>query len=158
KIPYRFEATIMLQYLSHMISLTPIEVERRFGLMGIPNRFTESEKAELATTPVVESADIIGFPTPRANAGLNVLNLRKILGTNPGRQPSFFDHPWYLEEAFAQRDCDPGWHLLHRTVLADSISQPKNYLSSLSGAELELPSAVEVVLMLFLHFVGTGEQ
>jgi len=141
-----------------MISLSPTEVERRFALMGIPHRFTETEKAELATTPVVQDSEIISFPTPQANNGLNILNLRKILGTDPAKQPSFFDHPWYLTESFGQADCGPGWHFIHKGVLPDSISQPINYRSSLIGRGLEVPSAIEVVLMVFLHFIGTGEQ
>src|SRR5207249_7123523 len=90
--------------------------------------------------------------------GLNILNLRKIVGTDPRKPPSFFDHPWYLEEPFAQQDCEPGWHFLCTNVLPDSVSQPIHYISSLRDSGLELPSAIEVVLMLFLHFAGTGEQ
>jgi hypothetical protein len=147
------------QNLSHMISLAPNEVERRFALLQIPNRFTDEEKQELATTQVVQAPEgVIAFPTPRDNRGLNILKLRGILGTDPSKPPSFFDHPWYLEEAFATVDCQPGWHLLHMNVLPDSISQPVNYFSSLAGRGMELPSAIEVVLMIFLHFVGTGEQ
>lgn len=140
-----------------MISVDADEVERRFTLLGIPNRFTSQEKEELATTRVVvDDARVIGFATPRDNSGLNVLNLRRLRGTDPSKQPSFFDHPWYLEEPFAAQDCTPGWHLLHSEVLPDSISQPINYVRSLSG--LELPSAIEVTLMLFLHYAGTKEQ
>ncbi len=142
-----------------MISLSPTEVERRFALMGIPNRFTDTERADFDTTPIVEAKDVvIVFPTPRALAGLNILNLRKIVGTDPRKPPSFFDHPWYLEEPFAQQDCEPGWHFLCTNVLPDSVSQPIHYISSLRDSGLELPSAIEVVLMLFLHFAGTGEQ
>jgi hypothetical protein len=79
-------------------------------------------------------------------------------GTNPSKPPSFFDHPWYLEEPFAQINCPAGWHILHSTVLPESISQPIHYASSLSSQGLELPSAIEVVLMLFLHYAGSGEQ
>jgi len=142
-----------------MISLSPTEVERRFALMGIPNRFTGSERADFDTTPIVDATDVvIVFPTPRALSGLNILNLRKIVGTDPRKPPSFFDHPWYLEEPFAQQDCEPGWHFLCTNVLPDSVSQPIHYISSLRDSGLELPSAIEVVLMLFLHFAGTGEQ
>ena len=142
-----------------MISLSPTEVERRFALMGIPNRFTETERADFDTTPIVETKDVvIVFPTPRAFTGLNILKLRKIVGTDPHKPPSFFDHPWYLEEPFAQQDCEPGWHFLCTNVLPDSVSQPIHYISSLRDSGLELPSAIEVVLMLFLHFAGTGEQ
>ena len=142
-----------------MISLSPTEVERRFALMGIPNRFTEPERAEFGTIPIVDAKDVvIAFPTPRALSGLNILNLRKIVGTDPRKPPSFFDHPWYLEEPFAQQDCEPGWHFLCTNVVPDSVSQPIHYIDSLRDSGLELPSAVEVVLMLFLHFSGTGEQ
>ena len=137
-----------------MISLSPDEVERRFALLNIPNRFTDQEKQALSTTSLVEDdGRIFAFPTPAASAGLNIMKLREILGTNPAKQPSFFDHPWYLEERFAFLDCKPGWHVLHMDVLPDSISKPINYSDS-----LKLPSAIEVILMLFLHYVDTGEQ
>jgi hypothetical protein len=142
-----------------MISLTPDEVERRFSSLGIPNRFSEDEKRLLATTTIVhDERDILAFPIPRLNVGLNILNLRRLLGTNPSKQPSFFDHPWYLQEAFAEQDCKPGWHFIYMNVLPDSISRPLNYGGSLEARNLELPAAVEVTLMVFLQYVGTGEQ
>ncbi len=156
---HRVETITRSLGLSHMISLSPTEVERRFALMGIPNRFTEPERAEFGTIPIVDAKEVvIAFPTPRALSGLNILNLRKIVGTDPRKPPSFFDHPWYLEEPFAQQDCEPGWHFLCTNVVPDSVSQPIHYIDSLRDSGLELPSAVEVVLMLFLHFSGTGEQ
>jgi len=137
-----------------MICLSPDEVERRFDILGIPNRFTEAEKHGLTTTSLGEpEGKILAFPTPLASEGLNILKIREIVGTNPAKQPSFFDHPWYLEEAFGRLNCEPGWHVLCMDVLPDSISKPLNYSSS-----LKLPSATEVVLMLFLHYVATGEQ
>jgi hypothetical protein len=142
-----------------MISLLPDDVERRFQLLGIPNRFTRQEKEQLATIAVVPTGTSwIRFPIPAANAGLNLLNLRNLLGTDPSKQPAFFDHPWYLEEHFVREDCAPGWHYLQMDVLPESISQPINYAASLELRGLELPSAVEVTLMLFLHYAGTGEQ
>jgi hypothetical protein len=142
-----------------MNSWSADEVERRFALLGIPNRFTEKEKARLSTTQIVYAHDeVIAFPTPESSEGLNVLRLRELLGTNPAKQPSFFDHPWYLEEPFGLLNCAPGWHVIYKNVLPDSISQPLDYVSSLRQKGLLLPSAIEVVLMLFLHYAGTGEQ
>jgi len=43
-------------------------------------------------------------------------------------------------------------------VVPESVSQPIDYVRRLSSAGLELPSAIEVVLMLFLHYAGTKEQ
>jgi len=142
-----------------MISLDADEVERRFSLLGIPNRFTPAEKQQSVTTPIVSQTDeIIGFPVPQANSGLNILNLRNLLGTNPAKQPSFFDHPWYLDESFARVDCAPGWHFIHANVLPDSISRPLDYAISLERLGFALPSAAEVALMLFLHYAGTRQQ
>jgi hypothetical protein len=145
-----------------MISLSPNEVERRFNDLGISNRFTDQEKTDLtliSTTDGVDTRpDIIAFPTPKANIGLNLLNLRRLCGTDPSHQPSFFDHPWYLDEAFGLEDCTPGWHYIYTDVLAESISQPIDYISSLRSGGLELPSCVEVTLMLFLHYAGTRQQ
>ena len=141
-----------------MISLSPDEVERRFAILGISNRFTPREKTALATTSIVQTrAEMMAFAIPEANTGLNILALKQILGTDPSKPPSFFEHPWYLDEAFIREDCAPGWHCLYTNVLPDSISQPINYANSLDPG-LELPSAVEVTLMLFLHYAGTREQ
>jgi hypothetical protein len=139
--------------------LTASEVERRLALLGIANRFDPKEKAHLDTTQVIDlPRDVIGFPIPEHNSGLNILNLRKICGVDPLRQPSFFDHPWYLEEPFAAEDCEPGWHFIQAQVLPESISQPFHYARSLEARGVFLPSAIEVTLMLFLHYAANREQ
>src|SRR5262245_50017877 len=141
-----------------MICLSPNEVEQRFAGLSIPNRFGAAEKKRLETTSIVDFGEnIFGFPLPEDRSGLNILNLRKILGTNPSKPPSFFDHPWYLDEPFAQEDCTPGWHFLHMHVVPESIGQPANYANSWP-LQATLPAATEVALMLFLHYIGTGEQ
>jgi hypothetical protein len=146
--------------MSLTISLTPPEVERRLATLGIPCRFTSGEHTAFATTPVVDSAwgRVFGFATPADNPGLTLSNIRNCVGTDPGRPPSVFDHPWYQNEDFMRVPCSPGWHFLMMDVLQDSIQQPVDYLDSSGRAGLELPSAVEVVLMLFLHYVDTGEK
>ena len=142
-----------------MISLTPDEVERRFRSLGLPNRFSEQDKRRTATTGIVRAEpDLLAFPIPNENVGLNILNLRRLLGTDPSKPPSFFDHPWYLDEQFAKEDCSAGWHYVYTNVLPESLSQPFDYAYSLKSCGLELASAVEVVLTLFLHYAGTGEQ
>ncbi len=141
-----------------MISLPPDEVERRFEILGLPNRFTQDEKKSLETTIVVSRNRVLAFATPAANTGINILNLRRLFGTHPAKQPSFFDHPWYLQETFAAEDCPPGWHLIHMDPLPETIFQPIHYVSSLRTRSLGLASAIEITLMLFLHYAGTGEQ
>ena len=50
-----------------MISLSADEVERRFVLLGIPNRFSQTEKTDLATTSIVsDDPDVMAFPIPKA--------------------------------------------------------------------------------------------
>ena len=145
--------------MSLTISLTPADVERRLAVLGISCHFTPEECVCFATTPIVaEPRRVFGFPTPVDNGSLTLEQIRSCVGIDPRRQPSFFDHAWYRDEAFMQTRCAPGWHFLTMEVLADSIGQPINYLDSSTSAELTLPSAVEVVLMLFLHYVSSGEQ
>jgi hypothetical protein len=47
--------------------------------------------------------------------------------------------------------CRPGWRFLAMDALPESIDRPWE-------GPWHLPSAIEVVLMLFLHYLGTGEQ
>ena len=143
--------------MSLTISLTAEQVEQRLAAMGIVCRFTPGEKTALATTPVVNRTErIFSFPTPAANEALTIGNIKSCVGSDPRHQPCIFDHPWYENEDFVRTKCPSGWHILMMDVIPDSIQQPVHYLRSSSG--LELPHAVEVVLLLFLHFVGSGEQ
>jgi hypothetical protein len=146
--------------MSLTISLTPTQVEHRLATLGVTCRFSDSEKLALQTTPVVSRPEqLIAFPTPEENSGLTLRKLKTAVGVDPKRQPSFFEHPWYETEAFMDTPCPPGWHFLISEPLPGSIQQPLGYLHSLGAGEgLELPLAIEVVLMLFLHYVGTREQ
>ena len=145
--------------MSHLICLSPDEVETRLEKLGIPVRFAAWERKVLKTIPVVDNLrPIFGFPLPEDNIKLNLFNLKAVCGGNPSKPPSFFDHSWYEHEDFMRVPCGPGWHFVHMDVLPGSIEQPLNYSSRLEGLGLELPSAIEVVLMLFLHFTETGEQ
>jgi hypothetical protein len=145
--------------MSLTISLTPLEVEQRLASLGIVCPFTPEEHTSYATTPVVSwPVRVLGFPTPSRNEPLTLGNLKGCVGTDPRRQPSFFDHQWYQSEEFMTKRCVPGWHFLTMDPIPESIQQPQNYLRSAADRRLELPQAVEVVLMLFLHYVGTREQ
>jgi hypothetical protein len=145
--------------MSLTISLTPTEVEQRLGSMGVECRFSPEERMAFATTPVVNRKEsVFGFPTPGANSGLTIENIKACVGTDPKHQPSFFDHPWYQNEAFISTRCPPGWHLLTMEPIPGSIQQPVDYLRSSGIKDYALPYAVEVVLMLFLHYAKSREQ
>jgi hypothetical protein len=145
--------------MSLMISLTVDQVEQRLAAMGVACRFTPEERAAFATTPVVNRPErIFAFPTPMENTSLTINNVKSCVGSDPRHQPCIFDHPWYENEEFVQDQCPAGWHLLMMDVLPTSIQQPADYLRSSASEGLELPTSIEVVLMLFLHYVGTGEQ
>ena len=134
-------------------------VQAIFAKLGLPFAFTPEELADYCTTSIVElPARTMAFPTPSRNQGLNISQLRQQLGVDPRHPPSFFDHPWYLDEEFTRIDCSPGWHLIRMDVLEETIEQPYNYYHSLEAKGMTLPTAVEVVLMLFLHYVKTGEN
>ena len=126
--------------------------------MGIQARFTPAEIEGLNSIKVWAKPGFITFPTPEDNCALSILNLRKALGTDPSREPIFFDHPWYLEEPFGSIRCDPGWHSVATAVTPDSIGQPIYYADSIKGSGHYLASAAEVVLMLFLYFTATGKH
>jgi hypothetical protein len=145
--------------MSLTISLSPAQVEERLGSLGIRCAFSTQEKAEFATTPVVNRSErIFAFPTPRESASLSLSNIKSCVGSDPRHQPSVFEHPWYEKEDFFQSVCAPGWHLLAMDVIQGSTLQPVDYLRSSGIQGLVLPQAVEVVLMLFLHYVGSREQ
>jgi hypothetical protein len=145
--------------MSLTISLTPDQVEQRFRKLGIPCRFTMDERLKFSTTPVVANEKkVFGFPTPTEHSTLTLSNLKAILGTDPRHQPAFFDHPWYTNEPFMENPCTPGWHFLLMDVHPESISQTIDYERRLKSEGMELPSAIEVVLMLFLHYEATNEQ
>jgi hypothetical protein len=139
--------------------LTPFEVEQRLASLGILCSFTPEEHTAYATTPIVSRPErVFGFPTPAQNESLTLNNIKSCVGTDPRHPPAFFDHPWYQPEEFMTSRCVPGWHFLMMDPSPASIQQPVNYLRSSLDRLLELPQAIEVVLMLFLHYVETGEQ
>ena len=145
--------------MSLTISLTSEQVEQRFINLGIPSRFTPDERLRFSTTPVVNSPyKLFGFPTPADNQALTLSSIKTIVGTDPAKQPAFFEHPWYADEPFTASPCTPGWHFLLMDVDPESINQPIDYVRRLKSEGMELPAAIEIVLMLFLHYDATKEQ
>jgi hypothetical protein len=145
--------------MSPSISLSVADVERRFLRLGLQARFSDLERNQWSTTPIVtDSARVFAFSTPEDNSGLTLKNIKDLVGSDPKRLPAIFDHDWYQGEAFMIRSCPPGWHVLHMDILPETVNQPLNYSRSLAGRGFELPAAVEVVLMMFLHYVETKEQ
>jgi len=145
--------------MSLSISLTTEQVEQHLGRLGVPSRFTPEEHLSYSTTPVVTSPHpFFQFPTPNSNSALTLSNIRTIVGTDPAHQPSFFDHPWYADEGFMQSPCPVGWHSIAMDVLPESVNQPIDYNRRLLSDGLTLPMAIEVVLMLFLHYERTKQQ
>src|SRR5688572_13815973 len=99
--------------MSLTISVSPDEVGLLLAGKGIPCRFTEQERMDLSTTPVVSAPqNVFAYPVPEDNSGLTISNLRKMFGTDPRHPPSFHDHPWYQDEAFTKVPAATGWHLL----------------------------------------------
>jgi hypothetical protein len=138
--------------------LSPPEVQEIFDRLGIPARFTEAEIEGLSSNKIQTKQGFMTFPTPEDNRALSILNLREAVGTDPSREPVFFDHPWYLDEPFGNIGCQPGWHSVAMAVTADSIGQPIYYADSIKASGQYLPSASEVVLMLFLYFTATDKR
>jgi len=145
--------------MSLSISLSAEQVEQRLVRIGIPCAFTPDERLKFSTTPIVSGENrTFGFPTPAVNSRLTLASLKDCVGTSPSQQPSFFDHPWYASEAFMNASCPPGWHFLSMDVMAESLNQSADYCRRFRSVQMELPMAIEVVLMLFLHYADTKEQ
>jgi hypothetical protein len=140
---------------SASIVLTPEQVETRLARIGLTCQFAAEDRGRFTTTPVVAlpSERTFAFPIP-TGSDLTLRQIRASAGTDPQHPPSVFDHDWYAHEDFMDRVCPPGWHILTMDVLADTTGQDLNYIRS----RTPLPMAVEVVLMLFLHYIDTGEQ
>ena len=144
--------------MSLIISLGIDEVEDSLNSVGVACKFTHSERLAMTTTPVVNTAGrVLAYPTPSDNEALTLLNLRTMFGTDPRQQPSFFDHPWYLDEGFVTQPLTPGWHMVFMDVVPESVNQPIHYIRSLPANHV-FATAAEVILMLFLHYMKTGEQ
>ena len=145
--------------MSLSISLTTEQVEQRLSQLGIPARFTDEERLGLNTTAVVsQDRAVYSFPIPTDNSSLTLSKIKDIVGANPLLQPAFFDHPWYADEEFMEKPCPSGWHSIFMDVCPESVGESIDYVRRLQSDGLELPMAVEVVLMLFLHYAGTKEQ
>ena len=139
-----------------MSILSPERVETIFAQLCLPFRFSAAERIELNTISIVDKPGVLCFPTPEADE-LSLLNLRRLLGVNPKNPPSFFDHPWYLEESFGEDACLPGWHMIQMEPDPCSVEQTYNdCCNNMLG--FTAPSVIEVVIMLFFQYVATGQQ
>jgi len=142
-----------------MTVLDAVTAQECFVRMGLPFRFSAEERVNLTTTDVViDSSGVFGFPTPASDEDITLMNMHRILGVNPNKPPSFFDHPWYLNESFMETQCPPGWHFIQVEPRAESIERPYDYYRSLEAKGWTAPLAVEVVLMLFLQYALSGEH
>jgi hypothetical protein len=145
--------------MSQTISITPEEFERALNNVGVACRFSQEELLTFSTIPIVDLGErVLAYPVPTDNDRLTLSVLKTAFGSNPQRQPSFFDHPWYSNEDFMSKPAQPGWHLLMMDVLPESISQPPDYIRSVAVRGIEMPTAIEITLMLFLFYIRSGEQ
>jgi hypothetical protein len=139
--------------------LSATRVQEAFKKLGLPFEFSGMELEKWGTTPPgLPDSSVLCFPTPESNSGLNLLNLRKLLGVDPRHPPSFFDHPWYLAESFGHKNCAPGWHVIETSVSSESLERSFDWQRTALPPNVMLPAAVEVVLMLFLYYAVFGEQ
>jgi hypothetical protein len=138
--------------MSLAFSITPDEMTRRLAQIGIACQFAIAPQPFEPPSEIVTNPNrFFSFPVPEDNSALTLANIKRAVGSDPKRQPCIFDHEWYATESFMDEPCRPGWRVLSMDVIPESIDRPW-------GGPWPLPSAVEVVLMLFLHYIGTGEQ
>lgn len=137
--------------MSLAISISPDEMTRRLATIGVPCRFGAVPPQPEAVVLKGSPNRLFSFPVPEDNANLTLAHLKRAVGSDPKRQPCIFDHDWYVAEPFMDEACPPGWRVLSMDVASESLNRPWE-------GPWPPPTAIEVVLMLFLHYVGTGEQ
>ena len=141
-----------------LIPIQPQAVDKFFNNNGIAARFSQAEIRRLTDSQPGPRDGFVSYPTPSDSEQLSILGLRRCLGVEPGPPGCvFFDHPWYLDEPFGHEPCRAGWHTIAASPLSDSFDKPIYYADTLAAAGLFLPTAVEVVLMLFLS-LSIGEE
>lgn len=139
--------------------IPPSQVARFCKGNGIPAGFSDDELERLAATRPEPRQGFVSFPVPAANRHLSLLGLRAHLGTQPEDSPFvFFDHPWYLDEAFGSDPPLKGWHTIAAAPLEASLDQPVYFADGLVAGGLLLPRASEVALMLFLNLFANGDR
>jgi hypothetical protein len=138
--------------------LSSSDVLTAFRRLDVPADFTAAEIARLDARPPEDRTGYCTFPTPEDSQHLSVLELRQRLGVSPDGGCGFFDHPWYLDEPFAHAVCRAGWHSIATAPVAASLDEADWHAESLSGHGLNLPRAVEVILMLFLSLTIREER
>ena len=91
-----------------------------------------------------------------ADVGLSLLDVR-----SKARKGLFYSYKdsWYSNEEFAKRTEQARWRLVRKTPVKDSFSKNWSEQQALIDDSIsEVPSARQVVYMMILNFLATGER
>ncbi|MBI4714262.1 hypothetical protein HY771_03720 [Candidatus Uhrbacteria bacterium] len=125
------------------INLKTLTKRQRSALAVIP--FSEETLKSCAMTHVLV-----------ADIGLSIINIRKLVRENLFWK-NYSNDLWMRLQEFATRTETARWRLIRKTPVENSFSKTPNEQEALVGDDL-IPSTRQVVNMMILHFLATGER
>ncbi len=125
-------------------------IRKRLGismpLFAPPIPFDEASLQKISDNAIL----LLGLP-------MNIMELRSILGTNPKKEPCFYNQDWYFNEPFANKiKLENRWYLIKKTV--DEVTRGKNPKEIAQKKNEQLPSAILTAFTFFAYyFLTEGE-
>jgi hypothetical protein len=92
---------------------------------------------------------ILGTKEMSDGTPLNILNLRKLFGTDPSQEPCFYNQDWYINEKFVKKTLQYDWYLMRKEIFLESRGvEPERLLINFN-----FPSAILVTYIFFVYWV-----
>lgn len=100
---------------------------------------------------------ILGVQKFKNGKKMTLNNLRTRFGTNPKKEPCFYNQDWYLKEDFAaQKTLKPAWYLVSTSVQSNTRGQNPERIKRSVKNGYEFPSAVLAAFTFFTYYFYTG--
>lgn len=100
---------------------------------------------------------ILGVQKFKNGKNMTLNNLHVRFGTNPKREPCFYNQDWYLKEDFAARETlKPQWYLVSKSVQSGTRGQNPERIKRSIKRGYALPSAVLAAFTFFAYYFHTG--
>lgn len=102
---------------------------------------------------------IFGVQKFKNGKKMTLNNMRARFGTNPKKEPCFYNQDWYLKEDFAARETlKPQWYLVGKNVQPDTRGQDPDRIKKSISLARDFPSAVLAAFTFFAYYFHTGGE
>ncbi len=92
---------------------------------------------------------ILGTKEMSDDTPLNILNLRKLFGMDPSKEPCFYNQDWYINEKFVNKTLQYEWYLTRKEIFSETRGvEPKLLVKNFI-----FPSAILVTYLFFVYWV-----